>query len=61
MEWRGTAAAMFIKPSLVRGTPANSAVRVGLLGFGERGTEDASNLVETGGAGRARRVALARR
>jgi len=44
------AAAMFIKPELVRGTRANSAIRVGLLGCGGRGTEDASNLVDTGGA-----------
>src|SRR5271170_4573199 len=51
-----TAGAMFIKPSLVRGTAANSAVRVGLLGCGGRGTEDASNLIDTGGA---RVVALA--
>jgi len=51
-----TAGAMFIKPALVRGTAANSAVRVGLLGCGGRGTEDASNLVDTGGA---RVVALA--
>ena len=50
------AAAMFIKPALVRGTNANSAIRVGLLGCGGRGTEDASNLVDTGGA---RVVALA--
>jgi len=50
------AAAMFIKPALVHGTRANSAVRVGLLGCGGRGTEDASNLVDTGGA---RVVALA--
>ncbi len=47
---------MFLKPELVRGTAANSAVRVGLLGCGGRGTEDASNLVDTGGA---RVVALA--
>src|SRR5215470_145424 len=46
----GTAGAMLIKPSLVRGTAVNSAVRVGLLGCGGRGTEDASNLVDTGGA-----------
>ena len=46
----GTAGAMFIKPSLVRGSAANSAVRVGLLGCGGRGTEDATNLVDTGGA-----------
>src|SRR6266567_6941716 len=53
-----TAAAgvMFIKPELVHGTAANSAVRVGLLGCGARGTEDASNLIDTGGA---RMVALA--
>ena len=44
------AAALFIKPELVRGTRANSAIRVGLLGCGGRGTEDASNLVDTGGA-----------
>ena len=56
----GSAAAttglMFIKPGLIRGTDANSTVRVGLLGCGGRGTEDASNLVDTGGA---RVVALA--
>src|SRR5205809_808473 len=45
-----TAAAgvMFIKPELVHGTAANSAVRVGLLGCGARGTEDASNAVDAG-------------
>ena len=47
---------MFMPAGLVRGTAANSAVRVGLLGCGGRGTEDATNLVETGGA---RVVALA--
>jgi myo-inositol 2-dehydrogenase/D-chiro-inositol 1-dehydrogenase len=55
----GAAAAagvMFIKPGLVHGTAANSAVRVGLLGCGGRGTEDATNMFETGGA---RVVALA--
>ena len=51
-----TAGIMFLKPELVRGTAANSAVRVGLLGCGGRGTEDAANLVDTGGA---RVVALA--
>jgi len=51
-----TAGVMFIKPSLVHGTAANSAVRVGLLGCGGRGTEDATNLIDTGGA---RIVALA--
>jgi myo-inositol 2-dehydrogenase / D-chiro-inositol 1-dehydrogenase len=50
------AAAIFIKPALVRGTRANSAVRVGLLGCGGRGTENAANLVDLGGA---RVVALA--
>src|SRR5690242_20719378 len=45
-----TAGVMFIKPALVRGSAANSAVRVGLLGCGGRGTEDATNLVDTGGA-----------
>src|SRR5215472_4904839 len=44
------AGVMFIKPELLRGTAANSAVRVGLLGCGGRGTEDATNLVDTGGA-----------
>ena len=51
-----TAGFMIINPDLVRGTAANSAVRVGLLGCGGRGTEDATSLVETGGA---RVVALA--
>jgi myo-inositol 2-dehydrogenase/D-chiro-inositol 1-dehydrogenase len=45
-----TAGAMLIKPALVHSTAANSAVRVGLLGCGGRGTEDATNLVDTGGA-----------
>src|SRR5216117_3184008 len=49
-------AALFVKPALVHGTHANSAIRVGLLGCGGRGTEDAANLVDTGGA---RVVALA--
>jgi myo-inositol 2-dehydrogenase/D-chiro-inositol 1-dehydrogenase len=55
-EFIGTAATaaaagfMILKPGLVRGTQANSAVRVGLLGCGGRGTEDATNLVDTGGA-----------
>jgi predicted dehydrogenase len=50
-----TTGLLFIKPELVRGTAANSAVRVGLLGCGGRGTEDATNLVDAG----ARVVALA--
>lgn len=45
-----TAGIMFVHPSFVRGTAANSAIRVGLLGCGGRGTEDATNLVDTGGA-----------
>src|SRR5947207_3275232 len=49
------AGVMFMKPQLVFGTEANSAVQVGLLGCGGRGTEDASNLVDAG----ARVVALA--
>ncbi|HZR33078.1 MAG TPA: Gfo/Idh/MocA family oxidoreductase [Terriglobales bacterium] len=55
----GTAATvglMLVKPETVFGTSANSAVRVGLLGCGGRGTEDATHVVETGGA---RVVALA--
>jgi len=52
----GTAGAMLIKPELLRGTAANSSIRVGLLGCGGRGTEDATNLIDTGGA---RVVALA--
>src|SRR5271157_4812641 len=52
----GAAGFMIINSSLVRGAGANSAVRVGLLGCGGRGTADATGLVETGGA---RVVALA--
>lgn len=55
----GTAATgagvMFMKPQFVFGTEANSAIRVGLLGCGGRGTVDATNLVDAG----ARVVALA--
>ena len=50
-----TAGLMVINPALVRGSAANSAIRVGLLGCGGRGTEDASNLIDAG----ARVVALA--
>src|SRR5437016_9162483 len=46
----GGAGVMFIKPQLVFGTDANSTVRVGLLGCGGRGTEDATNMIDTGGA-----------
>src|SRR4030081_2002484 len=59
-KFLGTAAAaaglMFMKPELVRGTAANSSVRVGLRGCGGRGTEDATNMIDTGGP---RLVALA--
>src|ERR1700733_7325878 len=59
-KFLGTAAAvggvMFIPAARVWGSAANSQVRVGLLGCGGRGTEDATNLVDTGGA---RVVALA--
>jgi myo-inositol 2-dehydrogenase / D-chiro-inositol 1-dehydrogenase len=51
-----TAGVMFVKPELVFGAAANSAVRVGLLGCGGRGTENGKTLIETGGA---RIVALA--
>ncbi|PYU96194.1 MAG: gfo/Idh/MocA family oxidoreductase [Acidobacteria bacterium] len=52
----GAAGLMIISPRLVRGTAANSAVRVGLLGCGGRGGADATDLAETGSA---RVVALA--
>jgi myo-inositol 2-dehydrogenase/D-chiro-inositol 1-dehydrogenase len=51
-----TAGWMIMKPSLVRGTAANSAIRIGLLGCGGRGGADATDLLNTGGA---RLVALA--
>jgi myo-inositol 2-dehydrogenase/D-chiro-inositol 1-dehydrogenase len=35
-----------LKPELVRGSAANSAVRVGLLGCGRRGTTDATNIAQ---------------
>ncbi len=52
----GAAGAMLIKPSLVRGAQANSAIRIGLLGCGGRGTDDATVFVNSAGA---RVVALA--
>lgn len=59
-EFMGTAAAaagfMIMAPQLVRGSAANSALRVGLLGCGGRGTADAQYLIDTG---KARLVALA--
>ena len=45
-----------LKPQLVRGSAANSAVRVGLLGCGRRGGTDANNIVQNTDA---RLVALA--
>jgi len=49
-DFIGAAAAaaglMIIKPELVRGTAANSSLRVGLLGCGERGTHVATAMAE---------------
>ena len=45
-----TAGFMILPSSLVRGTQANATLRVGLLGCGGRGTEDATNMLDTGGA-----------
>jgi myo-inositol 2-dehydrogenase/D-chiro-inositol 1-dehydrogenase len=47
---------MFMRPELVRGTQANSEVRLGLLGCGGRGLADATSMVSSGPA---RVVALA--
>ncbi|MGE5327151.1 MAG: Gfo/Idh/MocA family protein [Deltaproteobacteria bacterium] len=44
-----TAGFMIVQAGSVRGSAANSAVRVGLLGCGGRGTEDANNLIDAGG------------
>jgi myo-inositol 2-dehydrogenase / D-chiro-inositol 1-dehydrogenase len=59
-DFIGAAAAaaglMIIKPELVRGTAANSSLRVGLLGCGERGTHVATAMAEHPNA---RYVALA--
>jgi predicted dehydrogenase len=47
-EFLGTAAAagfMIIRPELVRGTAANSAVRLGVLGCGGRGTAVATGFI----------------
>ncbi len=46
----GASALTIVGSSLVRGTQANSAVRVGLLGCGGRGTADATSMVENAGA-----------
>ena len=40
----GAAGIMIIKPQLVRGTAANSAIRLGLLGCGKRGTTVATSF-----------------
>jgi myo-inositol 2-dehydrogenase/D-chiro-inositol 1-dehydrogenase len=51
LKTAGAAAAITIlKPHLVRGTDANSAVRVGLLGCGRRGTTHANNIIRNTGA-----------
>jgi predicted dehydrogenase len=42
----GTAGFMIIKPQLVRGTSANSAIRLGLLGCGRRGTTVATSFAK---------------
>jgi predicted dehydrogenase len=41
---------MILKPGQVRGTEANSAVRIGLLGCGGRGNEVAGGFVKNAGA-----------
>jgi predicted dehydrogenase len=46
----GAAAFTIMEARLVRGTSANSAVRVGLLGCGGRGTADASSMLTNAGA-----------
>jgi len=47
---------IIMRPELVRGTQANSAVRLGLLGCGGRGTDVATGMIKNAGA---RLVALA--
>ena len=46
----GAAGLLTMNASLVRGFQANSAVRVGLLGCGGRGTADASSMLINAGA-----------
>ena len=46
----GAAGLTILNSKLVRGTAANSAVRVGLLGCGGRGTADASSMLANAGA-----------
>jgi predicted dehydrogenase len=43
----GAAGIMILKPQLVRGTAANSAVRIGLLGCGHRGTHVATSFTNS--------------
>ncbi len=52
-EFIGTAAAtslMIIKPELVRGTAANSAIRLGLLGCGHRGKTVSTSMADNNNA-----------
>ncbi|MDZ7638916.1 MAG: Gfo/Idh/MocA family oxidoreductase [Bryobacterales bacterium] len=46
----GAAGWMIVSPQAVRGSQANSAIRVGLLGCGGRGTVVATSMVENAGA-----------
>jgi myo-inositol 2-dehydrogenase / D-chiro-inositol 1-dehydrogenase len=52
----GAAGLMIAKSQMVRGADANSAIRIGLLGCGGRGSADATSMVENAGG---RIVALA--
>lgn len=52
----GVAGLTILSPQRVRGTEANSVLRAGLLGCGNRGTADTTYLIDTG---KARLVALA--
>ena len=49
-EFLGAAGLTMIGSRLVRGTQTNSAIRVGLLGCGGRGTADATSMVTNAGA-----------
>ena len=49
-DFLGAAGLTVIGARLVRGTETNSAVRVGLLGCGGRGTADATSMVTNAGA-----------
>jgi myo-inositol 2-dehydrogenase / D-chiro-inositol 1-dehydrogenase len=52
----GVTGMMIVKSQAVRGSDANSAIRIGLLGCGGRGSADATSMVENAGG---RIVALA--